>query len=170
MSEIDTPATQHSAADLNCQHRCRWNFRSLTQYVFFVHFTGIFLLLSMSSAHYNIQSQIKQAVTVMMPFRSESITSSTKCLQCKKCLFTGLTKTAKCNIKLWNLFINILPFSLFHHWCSTANLNSKWYLVHTHTREWNFALYLHAMVQNNYNGKDRHIFHMEKCHTNIIFA
>jgi hypothetical protein len=33
----------------------------------------------MSSAHfnYNIQSQIKQAVTVMMPFRSESITSST---------------------------------------------------------------------------------------------
>jgi hypothetical protein len=102
----------------------------------------IFLLLAMSSLHYNIRSQIKQGVTVMMLFRSESITSSTMCLQRKKCLFTGVTKTAKCKIKLWNLFVNILSFSLFHHRRSTANLNSKWYLVHTHTREWNFALYL----------------------------
>ena len=178
MSEIDSPATRHSVADLNHQQRCCWNFRSLTQCIsFFVHFTGIFLLLSMSPAHfnYNIQSQIKQVVTVIMPFRPESITSSTMCLQCNKCLFTGVTKTANCKIRLWNLFVNILSFSLLHPWCSTANLNSKWYLVHTHThthtyKGMEFCLVPYAMVQNNYNGMGRHISHLEKCHTNIIFA
>jgi len=121
----DTPATQHSAADriINI-NAAETSYLSHSVCLFFVHFTDIFLL-SMFSAHYNIQSQIKQGVTVTMLFRSESVASSTMCLQRKKCLFTGVTKTGKCKIKLWNLYVNILSFSLFHHRCSTANLNSK---------------------------------------------
>jgi hypothetical protein len=108
--------------------------------LFFVHFTCIFLLLSMSSAHfnYNIQSQIKQVVTVMMPFRSESTTSSTT--QCaynvNKCLFTGVTKTAKCKIRLWNLLMFSPSF------CFTNDVQQQTWTV-------NDTLYTHTYIQGN---------------------
>ena len=139
MSKIDSPATQHSAADLNHQQQCCWNLRSLTQCTScFVHFTRTFLLLAISSAHfnYNIQSQIKQTVTEMMPFRSESTTRSTMCLQYKKCLLKEVTKTAKCKNQMYGIYLLIFSSSL----CFTTDIQQQTWTV-------NDTLYTH--IQGN---------------------